>query len=289
MPSHFLSGLETVVDRYDAFVIDLWGVMHDGCEPYPDALTALQALKDLKKTTLLLSNSPRRVSKSREHLANMGIPQDLYTHLYTSGEDTHIALKDRPHQWHQKLGDRLYHIGPAMHHFIYTGLPYGKMASPQEADFILTTGAESPRLKDYEVTLRMGIDGGLPMLCANPDRIVVHGGELTLCCGAIAEEYERLGGNVFYHGKPYAAVYQPVLSLLNGITPSRILAIGDSLTTDIQGAQTVGMDSALIMSGIHHETLLPSGHVRDETNKSLQSLTEKLGITPNYALQMLRW
>jgi ribonucleotide monophosphatase NagD (HAD superfamily) len=127
------------------------------------------------------------------------------------------------------------------------------------------------------------------MLCANPDRIVVQGGQLILCCGSIAEEYERLGGNVFYHGKPYAAVYQPVLSLLNGITPSQILAIGDSLTTDIQGAQTVGMDSALIMSGIHLETLLPSGHVTDDTNKSLQILTEKIGVAPTYALQALKW
>ena len=288
MATRFLSDLEQLVDRYDAFVIDLWGVVHDGCRPYADALTVLQTLKDLKKTTLLLSNSPRRVSKSAQHLASMGVCRDLYTHLYTSGEDTHIALKNRPHPWHQKLGDRLYHIGPAMHDFIYTDLPYGKMALSQEADFLLATGAEFPRLTDYEAPLKIGIDCGLPMLCANPDRVVVRGGELILCCGSIAEEYERLGGDVFYHGKPYAAVYQPVLSLLDGISPNRILAIGDSLATDIKGAQAVGLDSALIMGGIHHETLLPLGYITSDTQKSLQGLVEKMGITPTYALQTLK-
>ena len=98
-----------------------------------------------------------------------------------------------------------------------------------------------------------------------------------------------MGGDVFYHGKPYPAVYQPVLSLLGGIAPSRILAIGDSLTTDIKGAISNGIDGALIMGGIHHEVLLTDGKMTNETPKFLQDLSKKTGIVPKYALTEMRW
>jgi HAD superfamily hydrolase (TIGR01459 family) len=289
MISQFISGLKNIIDRYDAFIIDLWGVIHNGRKPYPCALETLKNLKDLKKTTLLLSNSPRRVFASEEHLANMGLSRNLYTHIYTSGEDTHQGLKNRPDAWHQKLGNRLYHIGPEFHQLMYIDLPYEKVSSPDHADFLLATGAELPHINDYEATLQKGLDRGLPMLCANPDRVVVHDGQIILCCGGIAERYERLGGNVFYHGKPFPAVYQPVLTLLGGIPPSRILAIGDSLTTDIKGAQSNGIDGALVMGGIHHEALLPSGRMTPEAPQLLRNLSAHIGVTPTYALPEMRW
>jgi HAD superfamily hydrolase (TIGR01459 family) len=289
MAPHFISGIKDIVDQYDAFIIDLWGVMHDGRKPYPCAVETLKNLKRLKKTTLLLSNSPRRVFASEEHLANMGLSRDLYTHIYTSGEDTHNGLKNRPDTWHQKLGKRLYHIGPEFHQPLYTGLDYEKSSSLEDADFLLATGADFPHLQDYEVLLKSGRDRDLPMLCANPDRVVVHAGQIILCCGGIAERYEQLGGNVFYHGKPFPAVYQPVLSLLGNIPPSRILAIGDSLTTDIKGAQSNDIDGVLIMGGIHHEDLLPAGEMTPHTPQRLQDLSAKTGITPAYALPEMRW
>lgn len=289
MTSQILSGLKDVADLYEAFVIDLWGVIHDGIKPYPAALDALKKLKDLRKTTLLLSNSPRRCEKAIDHLASMGISRDLYTHIYTSGEDTYQALKNRPSAFHQNLGERLYHLGPAMHHPLYTGLPYEKMETPDTADFILATGADFPRLQDYEPTLYPALHHRLPMVCANPDRVIVQGGQMTLCCGAIAEWYEQLGGQVHYHGKPYSPVYQTVFSLLEGISASRILAIGDSLTTDIQGAQNAGMDNVLIMGGIHHESLLLMGSVTNETPQNIEKLSVKVGIKPTYALQDLKW
>jgi len=151
------------------------------------------------------------------------------------------------------------------------------------------TGAEFPHIEDYENDLKSAIDRNLPMLCANPDRVVVCGGQIILCCGGVAERYEKMGGDVFYHGKPYPAVYQPVLSLLGGIVPSRILAIGDSLTTDIKGAMSNGIDGALIMGGIHHEVLLTDGKMTDETPDLLRNLSNKIGITPNYALPEMSW
>jgi HAD superfamily hydrolase (TIGR01459 family) len=289
MTSQFISGIKDVVDQYDAFVIDLWGVIHNGRKPYPWAMETLKNLKDLKKTTLLLSNSPRRVFASEEHLANMGLERNLYTHIYTSGEDTHQGLKNRPDAWHQQLGKRLYHIGPDFHFPMYDGLNYQKVSSPKEADFVLMTGAELPHIEDYEADLKSAIDRNLPMLCANPDRVVVHDSKIILCCGGVAERYEQMGGNVFYHGKPYPAVYQPVLKLLGGIAPSRILAIGDSLTTDIKGAQSNGIDGALIMGGIHHESLLSEGKSTPETPQLLQGLSAKTGITPTYALPDMKW
>jgi len=289
MTSQFISGIKDVVDQYDAFIIDLWGVIHNGRKPYPCALETLKNLKDLKKTTLLLSNSPRRVFASEAHLEDMGLARNLYTHIYTSGEDTHHGLKNRPDAWHQQLGERLYHIGPEFHHPMFSDLNYQKARSPNDADFLLMTGAEFPHIEDYENDLKSAIDRNLPMLCANPDRVVVCGGQIILCCGGVAERYEKMGGDVFYHGKPYPAVYQPVLSLLGGIVPSRILAIGDSLTTDIKGAMSNGIDGALIMGGIHHEVLLTDGKMTDETPDLLRNLSNKIGITPNYALPEMSW
>lgn len=289
MTPQFISGIKDVVDQYDAFIIDLWGVIHNGRKPYPCALETLKNLKDLNKTTLLLSNSPRRVFASEAHLENMGLARHLYTHIYTSGEDTHQGLKNRPDAWHQKLGERLYHIGPEFHHPMYSDLNYQKMPSPHEADFLLMTGAEFPSIEDYEKDLKSAIQRNLPMLCANPDRVVVSGGQLILCCGGVAERYEQMGGDVFYHGKPYPAVYQPVLSLLDGVASSRILAIGDSLTTDIKGALSKGIDGALIMGGIHHEVLLTDGKMTNETPDLLQDLSKKTGITPKYALAEMGW
>src|SRR5690606_20505091 len=143
-----------VVDQYDAFIIDLWGVIHNGRKPYPCALETLKNLKDLKKTTLLLSNSPRRVFASEAHLEDMGLARNLYTHIYTSGEDTHHGLKNRPDAWHQQLGERLYHIGPEFHHPMFSDLNYQKARSPNDADFLLMTGAEFPHIEDYENDLK---------------------------------------------------------------------------------------------------------------------------------------
>lgn len=289
MTTQFISGLQEVVDQYDAFVIDLWGVVHDGRKPYPWSLETLKQLKDLKKTSLLLSNSPRRVFASEEHLAKMGLPRDLYDHIYTSGEDTHQGLKNRPDQWHQQLGERLFHIGPDFHFPMYEGLNYQKVPTPHDADFVLMTGAELPTLADYEADLKAALERKLPMLCANPDRVVVHDREIILCCGGVAEHYEQMGGDVFYHGKPYPTIYQPVFKLLSGIAPSRILAIGDSLSTDIKGAQTNNIDGALIMRGIHHEALLKHGEITQDTPKHLEDLSGKIGIAPKYALTNMQW
>lgn len=289
MASQFISGIQEVVDQYDAFVIDLWGVIHNGKKPYPWALETLKNLKALKKTTLLLSNSPRRVFASEAHLEDMGLERSLYTHIYTSGEDTHQGLKNRPDAWHQKLGERFYHIGPEFHYPMFSELNYQKVSSPSEADFLLMTGAELSHIEDYEKDLKNAIDRNLPMLCANPDRVVVSGGKIILCCGGVAEQYEKMGGDVFYHGKPYPAVYRPVFSLLGNTAPSRILAIGDSLTTDIKGAMGNGIDGALIMGGIHNEVLLTDGKVTDETTNHLQNLSLKIGITPKYALPEMQW
>lgn len=287
--SQFITGIQDVIDQYDAFIIDLWGVIHNGRKPYPHALDTLKKLKDLKKTTLLLSNSPRRVFASEAHLADMGLPRDLYTHIYTSGEDTHQGLKNRPDAWHQRLGKSLYHIGPDFHHPMYDGLFYEKVGTPDEADFLLMTGAEYANISDYEEILKAGLERNLPMLCANPDRVVVHDGKIILCSGGVAHHYEEMGGDVFYHGKPYPAVYQPVLKLLEDTSPARILAIGDSLTTDIKGAQSQNIDGVLIMSGIHHEVLLDQYKITSQTPNLLQDLCAQTGVTPRYTLANMNW
>jgi HAD superfamily hydrolase (TIGR01459 family) len=287
--TRILYGLEEISHSYDAFIIDLWGVIHNGHQPYPHAIDTLKKLKDLNKTTLLLSNSPRRVQASIAHLESMGLSRTLYTHIYTSGEDTYTGLNYRSKKWLQKSAERLYHLGPDLHQSIYAPLPYEKTEHIEDADFMLVTGTPFPHLEDYTNILQAALQKNLMMICANPDHKVFHKGQMTLCCGAIADLYKGMGGTVHYHGKPCREIYHAAFNHIPGISSNRILAIGDSLATDIKGGLDAGIDTVLIMAGIHRHDLLEAKEMTEETAECLHHLTTAYNITPTYALTKLGW
>jgi HAD superfamily hydrolase (TIGR01459 family) len=241
-----------IAPRYDAFIIDLWGVLHDGVAPYPGAIGCLRALAG--KPVLLLSNAPRRAIATRGGLRKLGFADDLYTTILTSGEATWQALHDRADPWFAALGPRLYHLGPPRDRSVFEGLPVTLAAHPHAADVLLNTGPDDDRdptdLNIFIPELQACLDAGLKMICANPDLHVIRGGTRILCAGALAEWYAAQGGEVRQIGKPYAAVYAQSLAML-GAPASRVLAIGDSLRTDIAGAQAAGIDSLWVLGGLH--------------------------------------
>jgi len=242
--------------RYDAFIIDLWGVLHDGVAPYPGALGCLRALAG--KPVLLLSNAPRRAAATRGGLHRLGFTEDLTTTILTSGEATWQALRDRTDPWFAALGPRLYHLGPPRDRSVFEGLGLTLAADPQAADVLLNTGPDDDRdptdLNTFIPELRACLNAGLKMICANPDLHVIRGGTRILCAGALAEWYAAQGGDVRQIGKPYPDVYARSLALL-GVPASRVLAIGDSLRTDIAGAQAAGIDSLWVLGGLHAEAI----------------------------------
>ncbi len=248
-----LTGLAPLAARYDGLILDLWGVLHDGERPYPGVLECLDHLSAAGKRLCLLSNAPRRVGPVTDILAGMGITRDRYHHLVTSGEATFEALARRADPWHAGLGRRCLHLGPAHDRQLFEGLPDLMLVSdPGAATFVVNTGPstyeETP--EDYGPILDACARRGLPMVCANPDLEVMVGPRRVLCAGTLAKRYEDLGGTVRYHGKPHAAVYQRCLDLLGIPDRRRILAVGDSLHTDIAGATAAGLDSALVTGGI---------------------------------------
>src|SRR6266700_3103034 len=253
MTPRLIDGMHALAPDYDGFILDLWGVVHDGTAPFPDVLDCMGRLVEVGKRVVLLSNAPRRSDDVVRRIAAIGVPAGLFHAVMSSGEEAwqHLARRDEP--FYAALGRRVLHIGSERDMEIREGLDLDFVETPAEADFILNTGPAEweDTIADYAPVLSAARARDLPMVCANPDLVVIHGGRPALCAGALALEYERLGGRVRWHGKPHASVYDSCLALLGIAERRRILAIGDSLRTDIAGAAGAGIDALLIAGGIH--------------------------------------
>jgi HAD superfamily hydrolase (TIGR01459 family) len=253
-----LTNFAPLADRYDGFVLDLWGVIHDGVTPYPGAVDCLRRLRAAGKPVVLLSNAPRRAQFAQRMMRRMDIADDLYSGILTSGEATHLMLRDRTDPWFARLGDRVFHLGPDRDRNVIEDLPLIRVERPRDATFVLNTGADvtlgRTDVAAYEDLLQECRAAGLPMVCANPDLVVIRGGVPELCAGGITQRYEALGGEARWIGKPDPAIYAPVFAMLN--TPlEKTLAVGDALRTDIAGAAAVGVASCWVLGGIHGEEL----------------------------------
>ena len=250
-----LTGLREIDAAYDGFIVDLWGVVHDGVAPYQAALDCLAHLRG--RPVLLLSNAPRRAASTQRMLQRMGVDGALYTNILTSGEAVWLALRDRADPWFAGLGERPYHLGPQRDRGVLEGLGLSVVSEPAQASFVLNTGPDDDVADPYELAtfipeLRACLDAGLPMVCANPDLVVMRAGVRLLCAGSLAAWYAGQGGDVRTLGKPDPAIYDMALKLL-GVDRARVLAIGDSLHTDIAGAAGAGLDSCWVLAGIHQE------------------------------------
>jgi len=189
------------------------------------------------------------------------VPADLYHEVMSSGEEAWQYLDRRNDPFYAILGRRCLHIGSERDTGIREGLGLEFVKTAEEAEFILNTGPAGwdDRIEDYTSVLGRVLTRELPMVCANPDLVVMHGGHLALCAGALAQWYEQSGGRVRWHGKPFRSVYDTCLDLLGINDRSRILAVGDSLRTDIAGADGAGIDSVLIAGGIHADEFGATG------------------------------
>jgi HAD superfamily hydrolase (TIGR01459 family) len=280
-----LTGFGPLATRYDGFILDLWGVIHDGISPYPGAVDVLQRLRAMGKPTVLLSNAPRRAHVAQQALRAMGIADDLYTGILTSGEAVHLMLRDRTDPFFAALGERVYHLGPARDRNVIEGLKLALVEQPEQASFLLNTGPDderSPTDADaYMPELRACLAAGLPMICANPDLEVIRGGERVICAGLLTQRYEALGGVTRWIGKPDPAIYGPVVELL-GVPTERVLAVGDALRTDIAGASGVGIASCWVLGGIHGAEL-----GADRT--AIGAAARQAGLVPVAAVPAFVW
>lgn len=249
----YIAGVGVLAPRYDGFILDLWGVMHDGVAPLPGAIDCARALIAAGKRIVLLSNAPRRADDVARRIAQIGVPADAYHHVMSSGEEAWQYLRRRDDAFYAGLGRGCFHLCSDRDLEIREGLALDFLADVDKADFILNTGPAGwdDTIADYAPLLRRALARRLPMVCANPDLVVMHGAKLALCAGALAQWYENEGGHVRWHGKPYPSVYDSSIALIGIAERSRLLAVGDSLRTDIAGAAAAGLDSLFVTGGIH--------------------------------------
>jgi HAD superfamily hydrolase (TIGR01459 family) len=256
-----VSGFGEVAARYDGFIVDLWGVVHDGVKPLPGVIDCLSRLREQNKPVVFLSNAPRRAPAVARTLAGMGIGANFYAGIMSSGEAVHAALRDRTDEF-AGLGSAVYHLGPARDRDLFDGLPYRQVNAPKEADFLLNTGPDDRLGEDdmapYLPVLNAALEARLPMVCANPDLEVMKDGRRIICAGLLARHYADHGGAVIMRGKPDPAIYAPTLALL-GTGKSRTLAVGDSLRTDIAGAKAAGIDACWVLSGVDARPAMVQG------------------------------
>jgi HAD superfamily hydrolase (TIGR01459 family) len=284
-----LSGVAPLAERYDGFILDVWGVLHDGVRPYPGAIDAMRRLAEHGKRIVALSNAPRPAAQVEQRLDELGFPRAAYQGVMTSGEDVWRHLKRRDDPWYAGLGTRCFFLGPMKDEAMLAGIGGTRAHEVEAADYVINTGVAFGESVDTVLPeLEAAARRNLPMICANPDLVVVYNGKMEICAGALAKRYEELGGTVRYHGKPHPGIYDECLSMLGVADRARIVAIGDGLHTDIAGARAARLAAVLVTGGINAQTLgVAHGDMPDP--ELLARICSEAGVLPDAALPALRW
>lgn len=291
----FCQGISDVSDSYNAFIIDQWGVLHNGEKAYDGVLDCLRELKQRNKYIIILSNSGRRAEENRETLKNMGIGPGMYDEIVTSGELTWQGLNKQDDGIFKDIGTNCFLMSRNGDRSIIDGLGHLNVVEDIEAaDFLLISGSDAPQktLVDYyEPLLKKAIRKRMKAVCANPDNRIVVGNGYAIGPGMIARRYEDFGGVVSYIGKPHKPIFHHCIKLLQdkGIYPGDTLMVGDTMAHDIMGAAAVEIDTCLVKCGIHWGAFREAKSPAD-VDKALNVLILQYhNIRPTYLVNFLNW
>ena len=290
MNSHYpqkLKGISEISDRFDVYFIDLWGVIHNGVQCYPEALKVLEKLKEQNKKIVLISNAPRPAAVVKVFLETIGLKSSCYDFLVTSGDITreYISLNSSKKNF--------YHLGPTRDIDLFKDLNV-TLTSKEECEEIICTGLvsdEEEKLQDYKTLLDFFLNKKIPLICANPDEVVARGEKIVFCAGALANQYKQEGGVVRYFGKPYSEIYSFALKKIRAHKDFKdkkeinTLVIGDNIKTDIKGANLSNLDSVLILNGIYKD-FFRDGTVNFDQLKDSVNLKD---VKINYFQEELAW
>lgn len=274
-----LDGIGALAERYDVFLLDQFGVLHDGQQPYPGAVEALSALKRAGNTVALISNSGKRAEPNERRLLRLGFEAGSWDHFVSSGEVAWRIFTDMARGGGLRAGTRCLLISRDGDRSAIEGLPLVLTDRGDDAELVLIAASEGDRygLDHYRGLLGPAAARKVPCFCTNPDRIMLTAVGPRLGAGEIADLYERLGGNVTRIGKPYPEIYKAALGLAGNPDRGDVICVGDSVEHDIAGGQAAGVATALVLSGI----LANSG--------GLAGLFQELGAWPDYTLDAFRW
>lgn len=290
-PAPLIDGISAIADDFDYFILDVFGVIHNGVKLYDETLPAFEALKAAGKKICLLSNSPKRAHKAREDLARLGLEETMYDDIVTAGEAAHQALCLRSDDFHKFCGYNCWFVGTEMMEHIVDGLSLNSVENIEDADFILNSvpGTSDWNAEELKRNLEVAAKRDIPMVCANPDMVVNIGDNQYECAGTYARYYEERGGRVAYHGKPYAEVYDMVRARFGNPPKEKMVAIGDSLHTDVQGAQNFGIGCLFNLKGIHWEDV-KMDHSPDEADlDKIRLVIDNQPFKPLAIISGLKW
>jgi len=290
----FCQGISDISDSYMGFIIDQWGVLHDGNKVYDGVVDCLKELKNRKKHIIILSNSGKRSDQNKERLKKMGIGPSLYDEILTSAEMAWQGMNRQDHGFFEDLGKKCYVITRGEDRSIVDGLENISVVEDiNDADFLIISGADSPEktLEDYEPILKAAVRKRMTALCANPDSRGVMGSQNIMGPGTLARRYQDFGGVVHYIGKPHQPIFQECIRKFQAkeIYPGHTIMIGDSMTHDILGASLVDIDTCLVKTGLH-EPAFRSCKSPLEVNKALSILAGQYNnVRPKYLVGSLTW
>jgi HAD superfamily hydrolase (TIGR01459 family) len=281
----------TLAPNYDAVLSDVWGVVHNGVAATPAACDALTRFREKGGSVVLISNAPRPGEGVIRFLDHLKVPHDAYDGIVTSGDVTRSVVA-------QRAGQKLFLIGPERDHSIFTGLD-APFTTVEEAEYVVCTGLFDDEVEtpdDYRDLLAQLRARNLFMLCGNPDVVVERGDKLIYCAGALADVYAEMGGEVYYAGKPHRPLYDLALaetakvrearSLVPEVPLSRVLAIGDSVRTDLKGAHDLGVDCLFVTAGIHAEEL---GGRDNPDPEAIATMFAAAGKAPKAVMRRVVW
>lgn len=280
---HALPRLSAVAGDYDVLLCDVWGVIHNGRESFPEATGALARFQTERGPVVLISNAPRPHPPIVEQLAGLGVPRAAWSRLVTSGDATRALLAPR-------APGPVWALGPERDAILYEGLGLA-LAEPSDAAFICVTGPyddDTETAEDYRARLTAARDRGLVLICANPDLVVQKGDRLIPCAGALAQLYAGLGGQVEMAGKPHAPIYDLSLAAAaevrgDAVDRARVLCVGDGLATDVTGANAQGLDVLLITTGIH------GAEFEGASAEAIGGRLAERGLSANWTMPDLVW
>jgi HAD superfamily hydrolase (TIGR01459 family) len=282
----FIEHFNTIAERYDVVLCDVWGVVHNSLVASPQAHDALSRFRAKGGAVVLITNAPRPGSEVKRQLDRMKVPESAYDAIVASGDVTRGVMKERP-------GQSVFWVGPERDRPIFEGLDV-RFGDVNGADYIVCTGLwndETETPENYRALMQQAHARNLFFLCANPDLVVERGTTLLYCAGAIADLYHSIGGDVLYAGKPHAPIYEEALKRAaaaqgRAAPHSRVVAIGDSIRTDMKGAATFGIDSLFVTAGIHAEDF----GAREAPDADLLVKTfAREGIAPTAVTRRLEW
>ncbi|WP_417434485.1 TIGR01459 family HAD-type hydrolase [Hoeflea sp.] len=277
-----ITDLDQLTGSADILLCDVWGVIHNGVNPFPLSVEALKVARQRGQTVILITNSPRPAAGVIRQFDTIGVDPDSWDDIVTSGDVTRQLVMEAPKQ--------IYFLGPERDNALVDGLDV-ELVGPDAARAVLCTGLfddETEQAEDYRSMLESFKARELPFICANPDRMVERGDRLVPCAGALADLYVELGGEIRIAGKPHAPIYREAMARAKAIRgsadPARALAIGDGVHTDIRGALDNGLEAVFIARGIHANHYL-NGRATDEAR--LQAFLDAEGVAPAYWMEWL--